>query len=123
MKKAIFAGLALVTVLSGCGNMTPGSKAVPISTTYSAVLVDNGRVLFGKLDQTHPGYLLLTDAYFVVSGMNPDTKQVTNALSKLEKQLNAPDRIFISRRHVVAVEPVAANSQVAKAIENISQQK
>ena len=109
--------------LAGCGQFSAHERNIALATAYAAVMIDNGQVFFGKLDQTHPGYLLLTDAFFVVSGMNPDTHQVTNTLSKLDKQLHAPDRMYINLRHVVAVEPVADNSQIGTAIKNIQERK
>jgi hypothetical protein len=61
----------------------------------------------------HP---ILTDAFYDVSQMNPETKQVNNVLVKRGKELHEPDRMYINPNQIVFVETVGTNSTVAQHI-------
>ena len=83
---------------------------------YSAVLLSNGSVYFGKLDRLGSAYPVLTDVYYVQSSVNPETKAVTNVLVKRGKEWHAPDRMIVNASAIVFIEPVGANSKVARLI-------
>lgn len=121
----LISGVFLLGIMSlaGCEQNLFSNKKIPLTTPYQAVRLDNGQIYFGKLDQTQAGYLLLTDAYFVSSGVDQNTKQVSSTLVRMNKQMYGPDRIYLNPQHVVAIETVAENSQIAQGIKNIQQQE
>jgi hypothetical protein len=89
---------------------------VPLDTPYSAVLLNNGSVYFGKLESLGSAYPILKDVYYVQSSVNQETKAVTNVLVKRGKEWHAPNRMIINAGDIVFVEPVAADSKVAQLI-------
>lgn len=92
-------------------------SSVKFETSYQAVLLANGSVYFGHLQNFeghhHP---VLTDVFYIVSQTDPTTKQVNNVLVKRGKELHAPDRMYLSPNQIVFVEPVGADSKVAQLI-------
>jgi hypothetical protein len=109
----LFLGL---TILSGCPLSEDGKSEIPLTTPYQAILLDNGQFFFGKLDQNHPGYLLLTDVFYITSVQDPNTKAVKSILVKRGKEWHSPDKMYLNLRHVVAIEPVATHSKIADLI-------
>ena len=88
-----------------------------VTTSYAAVLLDNGQVYYGKLANAGSSFPELTDVYYVQSQVNPDTKAVSNTLVRRGNEWHGPDRMFLNERHVVLIEPVGATSKVAQLIE------
>lgn len=107
---------SLLGVSAGWFMWKPKS-ALKFTTTYQAVLLDDNQVYFGKLSDTDSPFPVLTDVFYVKSGTDPLTKEVKNVLVKRGKELHGPDRMYLNPRHVVLIEPVGANSQIAKLIE------
>lgn len=96
---------------------TRRADALPrFNTTYQAVLLDNGQVFYGRLSGAGTEYPKMTDVYYIVSTQDPKTKQVKHVLVKRGKELHAPTETFFSARHVVMIEPVGPNSEVARLI-------
>jgi len=91
-------------------------NSVRFSTPYQAVLLTNGSVYFGHLQDYGTPHPVLTDVFYVVSQTNPDTKQVSNVLVKRGKELHEPDRMYINPNQIVFVETVGPNSEVARHI-------
>ena len=89
---------------------------IKFDTTYQAVLLDNGSVYFGKLQGAGTDYPVLTDVYYVQSQANQETKEVKNILIRRGNEWHSPDRMVLNARHIVLMEPVGPNSQVAKLI-------
>jgi len=120
MRKALlYSGLialaALSTALTGCGDAGKGQK-LELRTSYQAVLLDNGQAYFGKVEQG-PDFLLLKDVYYIQSKVDESTKEVSSVLIKRGVQeWHAPDSMYVNRKHVVLVEPVAEKSKVAELI-------
>jgi len=102
--------------LGGC-QASGSEQPVPLTTTYQAVALDNGQVYFGRIQGLNSPYPVLTDVYYVQARVNPKTKKTTNILVKQGKEWHAPDRMVLNARHIVFIEPVTAESQVAKLIE------
>jgi hypothetical protein len=90
--------------------------AIRFSTPYQAILLTNGSVYFGHLQDYGTSKPVLTDVYYVVSQTNPDTKQVSNSLIKRGKELHEPDSMYINPNQIVFVETVGTNSKVAQLI-------
>src|ERR1700680_4308875 len=85
----IFATTTLIAVatilLFGC-NKDQSSK---FDTTYQAVLLTNGSVYFGKLDGYQTKFPVLSDVYYVQTGVDPATKKSTSVLVKRGKELHS----------------------------------
>ena len=107
---------ALLLVVGAVIYQVGCNRAPRFTTPYQAVLLTNGSVYFGKLQDYGTAHPMLLDVYYVQSATNPDTKQVTNMLVHRGKELHAPDRMYLNPRHIVLVEPVGPNSKVAELI-------
>jgi hypothetical protein len=112
----ILAGL-LVSVAAGFHlfHSIHGSS-VRFSTPYQAVLLTNGSVYFGHLQDYGSSHPVLTDVFYVVSQTDPETKQVKSSLIKRGKEMHEPDRMYINPNQIVFVETVGTNSKVAQLI-------
>jgi len=91
------------------------------TTPYQAVLLVNGSVYFGHLQNYSSRYPILVDVYYVVSQTNPETKQTSNVLVKRGKELHAPDRMYLNPSEIVFVEPVGVDSKIAQLIKQAEQ--
>ena len=108
---------SLVIVLAGLHiYLALRTSAVRFTTPYQAVLLTNGSVYFGHLQDYGTSHPVLTDVFYVVSQANPETKQVSNSLVKRGKELHEPDRMYLNPNNVVFVESVGTNSKVAQLI-------
>lgn len=108
--------LLALAVLSGCGKMDFKSE-------YQVVFLTNGQAFIGKLDGAGSEYPLLRDVYYIQSGVEQGTKQVTNVLVKRGKELHGPDFMYINARNILMIEPVTAESQVGKLIKEAKAQE
>jgi hypothetical protein len=86
------------------------------NTTFQAVLLDNGQVFYGKLSGLGAPYPKMTDVYYIVTTQDEKTKQVKRVLVRRGKELHGPTETFFNRRHIVMIEPVGPNSEVARLI-------
>jgi hypothetical protein len=113
----LLVGTALLT--SGCqtAKSAPASAAID-PNKYYAVLLTNGAVYFGKLDGMGSPSPVLTDVFYVQAGpVDPNTKQPQGmVLVHRGKELHGPDRMILSDRSIVFVEPVGSDSRVAQLI-------
>jgi hypothetical protein len=91
-------------------------KPLKFDTTYQAVLLSNGNVYFGKLEDYGSRFPVLTDVFYIQSSVNPDTKQTVNVLVKRGQELHAPDRMYLNPSQIILVEPVGSNSKVMQLI-------
>ena len=91
-------------------------EAVKFETPYQAVLLANGSVYFGHLNDYGTHHPVLTDVFYIVSQTDPNTKAVNNVLVKRGKELHAPDRMYLTPTAIVFVEPVGKDSKVAQLI-------
>jgi len=103
-------------VWSGCSKKYNDQPATATGAGYSAVLLANGSVYFGKLEGLGSPYPVLRDVYYVQSVTDPETKKVNSILVKRGKEWHAPDRMLINDKSIVFVEPVGADSKVAQLI-------
>ena len=113
-------GLAVAVVflfaLTACG-WGHHRRGPEISTPYSAVLLDNGQVYYGKLANAGSRFPELTDVYYIQSQVNQETKAVTNILVRRGSEFHGPDRMFLNERHIIMIEPVGTSSKVAELIQ------
>ena len=98
----------LPALLAACGR---GDLKFP--TEYQAVFLDNGQVFFGRLQDDGSSYLTLRDVFYIKQQASPDKKEVQSLLLKRGSEWHAPVFTRINSRHVVLIEPVAPDSQVA----------
>ena len=91
-------------------------RAIEFPTPYQAVLLSNGMVYYGKMHGYGTSQPLMTDAFYIVSHTNPETKQASNVLVKRGKELHGPDRMYLNPNQILFVEPVGIDSKVAQLI-------
>jgi hypothetical protein len=91
------------------------------TTPYQAVLLVNGSVYFGHLQNYSSRDPILVDVYYVVSQTNPETKQTSNVLVKRGRELHAPDRMYLNPSEIAFVEPVGVDSKIAQLIKQAQQ--
>ena len=114
--------LAFLFIVSGCGSGS-GSQKLQFQTEYQAVFLANGQAFFGKAE-VGQDYVTLKDVFFIQRQVNPeDSKQVRNVLVKKAQEPHAPGVTYINRAHVLLIEPVSSDSQVAKLIKDAAAQK
>lgn len=110
---------AVILLLLGAGAtlfIASSRKPLKFDTTYQAVLLSNGNVYFGKLEDYGSKFPVLTDVFYIQSSVSPDTKQTVNVLVKRGQELHAPDRMYLNPSQIILVEPVGPNSKVMQLI-------
>jgi len=115
---ALLLSLPPLLLLSGCGR-----QSFDFKTEYQAVFLTNGQAFVGKLEGAGTNYPLLRDVFYIQSGVNQETKQVTNVLVKRGKELHGPEFMYINARNILMIEPVASDSQVARLIRDAKAQQ
>ncbi|MBI5794216.1 hypothetical protein HZA87_03995 [Candidatus Uhrbacteria bacterium] len=92
------------------------------SGEYQAVFLDNGQVYFGKLDDSDDAFFVLTDVFYLQSGVAV-TETASLALTKLGAEAHGPeDRMEINVDHVLFVEDMKSDSKVVQAIQQYRSQ-
>jgi hypothetical protein len=104
----------LPALLAACGR---GDLKFP--TEYQAVFMDNGQVFFGRLQDDGSFYLTLRDVFYIKREASPDNKEAQSILVKRGSEWHAPGFMRINSRHIVLIEPVAADSRVALLIREV----
>jgi hypothetical protein len=117
----ILAGLAVVAAATYHLVSQVRESKFAFTTPYQAVLLVNGSVYFGHLQNYSSRNPILVDVYYVVSQTNPETKQTSNVLVKRGKELHAPDRMYLNPSQILFVEPVGVDSKIAQLIEQAKQ--
>ncbi len=118
MQKSIVVLLAIIAALLGAmgyQNLYAG-RTPAFSTPYQAVILTNGQVYFGQLENLSSQYPTLKDVFYIVSQANPETKQVSNILVRRGKELHGPEYMVLNRQSILMIEPVKEDSQVARLI-------
>jgi hypothetical protein len=82
------------------------------------VLLTNGSVYFGKLEGLGSPLPVLRDVFYIQAGpVDPNTRQPTGMiLVHRGHELHGPDRMILTDKSIVFVEPVGAESRVAQLI-------
>ena len=115
--KTLVLGIVAVLIVAGLAFWFSPERAVAAKTKgFSAVLLDNNSVYFGKVADLGSDYPVLTEVFYIQSTVNPDTKQQSNMLVKRGKEWHAPDKMVLNRGHIIMIEPVTDGSTVAKLI-------
>ncbi|MGB7912863.1 MAG: hypothetical protein WCF59_11630 [Desulfobaccales bacterium] len=98
----------LPALLTACGRYN-----LKFPTEYQAIFLDNGQVFFGRLTDDGSSYVTLRDVFYIKREASPDIKEVKNVLVKRGSEWHAPDFMRINSQHIVFIEPVVPDSQVA----------
>ena len=112
----ILAGLLVVVAAGFHLFHSIRGSSIRFSTPYQAVLLTNGSVYFGHLQDYGSSHPVLSDVFYVVSQTDPETKQVKSSLIKRGKEMHEPDRMYLNPSQIVFVETVGTNSKVAQLI-------
>ena len=112
----ILAGILVVVAVGFHVFHSIRGSSVRFSTPYQAVLLTNGSVYFGHLQNYGSSHPVLTDVFYVVSQTDPETKQAKSSLIKRGKEMHEPDRMYLNPSQIVFVETVGTNSKVAQLI-------
>jgi hypothetical protein len=118
MQKLIAFLLAIIAALLAANGFQyfRTSSTPDFSSQYQAVVLNNGQVFFGKLENANSQFPVLRDVFYIVSQVNPESKQVMNTLVRRGKELHGPEYMVINRQSILLLEPVKEDSQVAKFI-------
>src|SRR5215831_15130350 len=119
MRKHVLAFVILsAAFLTSCQKAQPTmvSAASIDANKYYAILLTNGSVYFGHLEGLGTPFPVLHDVYYVQSTQNQETKAVSNMLVKRGKEWHSPDRMILSEKSIVFVEPVGPDSRVSQLI-------
>ena len=117
--KSRMVGLAVLLILLAAVLLGPGCSRganLNFETTYQLVLLDNGQVYIGKLEQAGSGYPLLKDVFYLQRVTEGDKKEIKNVLVKRGGEWHMPEYMRINGRHIVMIEPVAPESRMAQLI-------
>jgi hypothetical protein len=113
---SIIIGLCLAVSMSACKKQ---EENLSFTTEYQAVFIDNGQVYFGKLEKAGSEQPLLKEVYYIGQRPAPDGKGVANILLKRGNEWHGPDSMYITRNHIVMIEPVSPTSRVAELIKEL----
>jgi hypothetical protein len=113
--KLLFVILSMVALLTvGCSNST----RLEFKTEYQGVLMHDGQVFYGKIASMDKDYLYMTDVFYFQRQVHPQTKETINVFIKRGKEMHNPDATYINQKFVVSIEPVSAESTIAKMIKD-----
>lgn len=118
MQKFVVALLVvIVALLVFISHQLTRSEAIPaVISQYQTVVLANGQVYFGKLEQAPGNNYILRDVFYVVSQSDPESKQISNLLVRRGKELHEPEYMLLSRNQVIMIEPVGDKSRIAQLI-------
>ena len=116
-RTTVAAGVVVVALAALALLFVQWQRGPHLTARYQAVLLTNGISFYGRLEGMGEPFPVLRDVFYVQSRTNPETKQVTNILIRRGQEWHAPDHMVLNASHILLVEPVREDSQVAKLIE------
>ena len=129
MTKKTLLLLPLVILLLVLIWLVGGKRITPLlggagGGAYQSVTLANGAVYFGKIQSSDEATLTLADVFYLKtvqppapSGGNQAATQSQLELVKLGNELHGPtDRMIITRRQILAIQELRADSKVVTAI-------
>jgi hypothetical protein len=96
---------------------TPRQASIELTTPYQTVLLTNGQILFGKLDQPAAAHPVLRNVFYLQSQANPETRQLKTLLVKRGPEPHEPDETILNGAQILLIEPVKPGSAIGKMIE------
>ncbi|MEQ8152156.1 MAG: hypothetical protein ABRQ32_04570, partial [Smithellaceae bacterium] len=109
IKNVVF--IIMIAVISISLMSCEKSAKIEFNTNYQALLLSNNNAYFGRIENMDSQFITLTDIFYIQTKPTDDPKLVNNVLIKRGKEIHKPDKMYISREHVIAIEPVANDSQ------------
>lgn len=88
----------------------------PLTSPYQTIVLTNGQVYFGKLEQASGQHYILRDVFYVVAQADSEGKQIGNVLVRRGKELHEPEYMLLNRHQVSMIEPVGEKSRIAALI-------
>jgi hypothetical protein len=97
----------------------PQGATIPAGPAGSlhSVMLTNGQIYYGKLEEVGRGYVTLTDVYYVSVFTDPQGNRQNRLLSRQRADWHAPLKMTIPLEKVVMLEQVGPESTVARGIE------
>ena len=111
----VLLGAALAVFAMRYGPELRPDRTSAFATEYQAVLLTNGEAYYGKMEALGTSYPRLSDVHYIQR--RADAKESAKfVLVKRGREWHRPDRMIINAAHIVLIEPVHPESDVAKAI-------
>lgn len=85
--------------------------------TLCSVLLVNGQIYYGTLQETRPGYIKLVDVYYVQSNVKPDGQRDNKLVNRQKSDWHSPLWQLIPSDKIILLEGVGSDSAVAKLIQ------
>ena len=108
--------LGTMMLFQGCGKQGGTKESLKLTTQYQCVLLNNGQILFGKMEKAGSDYSILKNIYYVRQQMDPQTKEMKSNLVRRSMEPHAPNMMYINDSAIAFIEPVSPNSRVAQLI-------
>lgn len=120
-------GSKVTKSISGLSNpfshSNPSNPSASSSSNYVAVYMENGKVYFGKMQDSDSDEPRLTDVFTLNVTAGQDQAAAEFELVKLTDQFQAPtDLLVLSRNKILFWEPLKSDSRVVEAINKYKQQ-
>jgi len=103
-----------VIIVQGCDT----ARKTDFKTEFQAILLDNNHVYFGRVERTDKNYLVLSELYY----LQPTTSASGSTEVRLVRrglEPHRPDLSYVNINHIVMIESVAADSDIAKGIQDL----
>lgn len=84
--------------------------------TLVAVTLASGPIFYGRLADSTPGHLRLTEIYYVESVVDANGRRDNRLVNRKKNDWHAPDWMSIPLERVALVEPVAVESRLGALI-------
>jgi hypothetical protein len=109
-------GVAIVALLAAISYQNYRRFHTPLLTTsFQAVTLVNGDVLYGRIDHLGTDHPVLRDA-FSVSGGEPGRSSTARALVKRKDGPTGADHLIMPAGAILHVEPVRPDSEIGRLI-------
>lgn len=86
-------------------------------TEYQGIFLANGAGYFGKIEKMGNNFIILSDVYYIENQKSGDTTKTV--IIKRGNEIHRPDIMYINVAHILMIEPVAKDSNIAQSINAI----
>jgi hypothetical protein len=97
-----------------------GSTGRYWTSTYQAVTLLNGEVLYGRIDHLGSDHPVLRDAFVVRSEADAQSKAAGQSIVRRRDGPTGADHIILSATAIASVEPIAADSTLGRLMKDAS---
>lgn len=102
-------------LIQGCGD--DDVYRGDFKTEYQGVFLVNGTGYFGKIEKMGNNFIDLSDVYYIENQKSGDTMKTV--IIKRGNEIHRPDRMYINVAHILMIEPVAKDSNIAQSMNAI----